>query len=106
MQAKSCQRPGQTVNLVDHDHIDQPLAQVRHQSLQGRSLHGAAGKAAVAVGGLYQLPVLMGPTLYKYKLHRPHAEHRASWRPAPAIDPPQRLGPCNARRQGTEVIVA
>ena len=58
------QRPGQPVDLVDDDHIDQPLAQIGQQPLQGRSLHRAAREAAIVVSGLHQLPAFMGLTLY------------------------------------------
>jgi hypothetical protein len=35
------QRTGQPIHLVDHYDIDDPLADVGQQTLQGRTLHGS-----------------------------------------------------------------
>lgn len=40
---------GQTVDLIDHHHVDQSFADVAEQRLQGRSFHRAAGEAAIII---------------------------------------------------------
>ena len=52
------QRPGQPVDLVDHDDVDQPLLDVGEQLLQRRPFQRAAGEAAVVVGVSDQRPAL------------------------------------------------
>ena len=43
------QRAAEPVDLVDHDHIDQPVLDILHQPLQAGPFQRAAGKAAVIV---------------------------------------------------------
>src|SRR5208282_226113 len=52
------QRSGETINLVHHDDVDQLLADVLKQALQGRAFHRPAGKAAIVVMSLDELPTL------------------------------------------------
>jgi hypothetical protein len=58
------QRPCQTVDLVDHDDIDLPGADVIQQSLQVGTVGRSPGVAAVVVAGPDQHPASMGLTLY------------------------------------------
>src|SRR3546814_5375202 len=46
------ERAGQAVDLVDHHDVDFAVANVGKQLQQGRTLHAAAGEAAVVVAGL------------------------------------------------------
>ena len=50
------QRPGQSIDLVDHDRIDPMLGDVREEALQGRPLQGSAGQPAIIIAGLDQPP--------------------------------------------------
>ncbi|HKM99750.1 MAG TPA: hypothetical protein VJX23_04495 [Candidatus Binataceae bacterium] len=54
--AKSVQRSGQPVDLVDDHDIDQPLINVSQQTLQCWPLHRSAGQAAIVISGLDQTP--------------------------------------------------
>ena len=40
---------GEAVDLVDDDHIDPAGGDIRHEALQARAVHGAAGEAAIVV---------------------------------------------------------
>jgi hypothetical protein len=53
------QRPGQTVDLIDHDHIDSPGAHVSEQALQGGPFEGGTGDTAVIVHLGDRLPLGM-----------------------------------------------
>jgi hypothetical protein len=57
------QRTGETVNLVDHDDVDFAAADIVEELLQGRTLEGGAGQAAVVVPGADQPPALVGLAL-------------------------------------------
>src|SRR5713226_9217276 len=52
------QRPRQPVNLVDHHHIDQTLADIDQQALQSGPLHRGPGQTAIVICGLHQAPAL------------------------------------------------
>jgi hypothetical protein len=52
------------VDLVDNDDVYKALLQVRHQSLDGGPVHGAAREAAIVVGGFHQRPALVHLTPY------------------------------------------
>ena len=53
-------RAGQPIDLVDHNHIDQSLVEISHQSLQGGTFHRSAREAAVVVSGFDQPPAFAG----------------------------------------------
>jgi len=53
---RSQTRIGETINLVHHDDVDQLLADVLKQALQGRAFHRPAGKAPIVVMNLDELP--------------------------------------------------
>ena len=55
---RSQTRIGETINLVHHDDVDQLLADVLKQALQGRAFHRPAGKAPIVVMNLDELPTL------------------------------------------------
>ena len=57
------ERPGQTVDLVDHHDIDPAGLDVGKQLLEGGSLHRAAGNPTIVVAGSDQPPTLAGLTL-------------------------------------------
>ena len=57
------ERPGQPVDLVDHDHIDLAGGDVGQQPLQRRPLHRPAGEAAIVVAGLERPPAFAGLAL-------------------------------------------
>ena len=52
------QRAAETVDLVDHDHIDQPVLDILHQPLQAGPLQRAARQAAVVILIADQHPAL------------------------------------------------
>jgi hypothetical protein len=54
------ERPGQPVDLVDHDDIDPAVPDIRQQPLQRRALGRATGIAAVVIAGADQGPAVMG----------------------------------------------
>ena len=54
------QRAAEAVDLVDHDHVDQPVLDIRQQPLQAGALQRAAGDAAVVILVADQHPAL-GP---------------------------------------------
>ena len=61
--AKSVERAGQAVDLVDHHDIDQALIDISQQTLQRRSLHRPAGQTAIVISGLDQAPSFTGLAL-------------------------------------------
>jgi len=52
------QRPAEAVDLVDHDHVDQPGLDVGDQLLERRPVQRAAGEAAVVVAVAERHPSL------------------------------------------------
>ena len=57
---KICERPGQSVDLVDQDYIDLAGAYVIEKSLQGWAVDIAAGKSPISVFAADQGPAGMG----------------------------------------------
>jgi hypothetical protein len=53
------QRPGQAVDLVDHDDVDLPRRDIREQRLESWALHRAAGEAAIVEDGRKRDPTLL-----------------------------------------------
>jgi hypothetical protein len=56
------QGAGQTIDLVDDNDIDATGANVSEKLLQGRTVSGSAGEAAVVIAGPNQCPTGMGLT--------------------------------------------
>src|ERR1019366_3704274 len=56
-------RPRQTVDLVDHDDVNLPGADIIQQSLQVGTVGGSAGVPAIVIAGPVQGPTRMGLTL-------------------------------------------
>jgi hypothetical protein len=52
------QRACQTVDLINHNHLDQPLADMLQQLLERRPLHGGTRETAVVVVVPDQAPAL------------------------------------------------
>ena len=52
-------RTRQTVNFVDHHHVDLAFANIAQELLQGRAVHRPAGKAAVVVQSRQDHPAFM-----------------------------------------------
>jgi hypothetical protein len=57
------QGAGEPIHLVHHYDIDDPLADVGQQPLQGRTLHGSTREPAVVIGGPDQPPAFAVLTL-------------------------------------------
>ena len=55
------ERSGETVNFVDHDHIDQARFDILEQLLQGRAVEVAARKGGVVVAFRERLPAFVRP---------------------------------------------
>src|SRR4030088_365769 len=58
-----CQRPGQTVDLVENHDVNFAQADISQQRLHRRAFQSSSGDAAIVVAGLDQSPALVGLAL-------------------------------------------
>jgi hypothetical protein len=56
---KISQRPGQPVDLIDHDNVDLARADFREQRLQGRAVERGTGESAIIIAAGDETPALV-----------------------------------------------